>query len=492
MIVTVKIRATISKVVFVCLLFLTFSPFLPVSQTFAKQDIESTLNTYVETFLEEHRIPGASIAIVHEGDLYYSHAWGVTGESEEKVTTETPFTIGSISKSLTGLAIMKLIEDGTVGLDDPVQKYLSWFTLHDKQAASQITIKHLLTQTSGLSTYSGLSISDKESKDLDAIKKNVERLSNDKLIAEPGEKHQYSNANFAILAALIEEVTNQTYSEYMDRQIFSPLGMNHAAADTKMAYEKGYLTGYQSWFGIPRKSAVTYDNGGAPYGYITASATDMVQYLTLLSQHGTNFLSENTMNLYLTPYVQTGENRFYGLGVRISHPNSNKKMIWHSGSTPDSRSEVFYLPESDWGGVILTNKSHILEEEALHYLKQGIIDILHGNEPIDVPTNTPTTQLILLGIVFLLFILLIWLLVKVKSTNIRKRNTWRITGIVLLIVSIAIIPTLIYSVGTPWHTISVFAADIALLTKILVVLLALTGLLSIYLSLTNKKGNSFS
>jgi CubicO group peptidase (beta-lactamase class C family) len=480
---TMKILAAILKVILICLLFNSVIIFLSASQTSAKQDIKSTINSYVETFLEEHRIPGASIAIVHENDIFHSKAWGVTGESKEKVTTETPFTIGSISKSLTGLAIMRLIEEGTVHLEDPVQKYIPWFTLKDKQAASQITIKHLLTQTSGISTYSGLSISDRESEDFGAIKKNVESLSNDKLTAAPGEKHQYSNANFLILGALIEEVTNQTYSEYMEKQVFSPLGMKYAAADKDMAYKKGYVAGYQSWLGIPRKSAVTYDNGGAPYGYITASATDMVQYIKLLSQYErNNFVSENTMNLYVSPYIQTGEDRYYGLGIRITNPDSKNEMIWHSGSTPDSHAEVFFIPETGWGGVILTNKNHILEEEALIYLKQGIISILNGKEPVDVPKYSPIIQMIMIGILCLLFVMFIYQLVKVKSGIVRKRILFRISGITLLILSIAIIPLLIYSVESPWHAIKVFAADIALLTRMMVIFLALNGLLSIFIS----------
>lgn len=474
----------ILKVMFIFIYFIcNLCVLLPTSKVSAEQDMKSKLDNYVETFLEEYKIPGASIAIVHENDVYYSNAWGVTGESEEKVTTDTPFALGSISKSFTGLAIMKLIEEETIQLEDPVQKYLPWFTLKDKQAASQITIKHLLTHSSGISTYSGLSISDKESKDFDAIRKNVESLSNVKLTASPGEKYQYSDANFLILGALIEEVTNQTYSEYMEQHVFSPLGMKNTAADYSTAYKKGYVIGYQSWFGIPRKSAVTYDNGGAPYGYITASANDMVQYIKFLSQHeNKDFLTENSMNLYVSPHIQTGEDRYYGLGVRITNPGSKDEMIWHSGSTPDSRAEVFFIPETGWGGVILTNKNHILEEKALVYLKQGIINILNGEEPVDIPQYNPIVQLVMIGIIVLLFIISIYLLVKVKIGKIRKRTIWRTSGIIFLLLSIAMIPLLIYSVGSPWHTIKVFAADIALLSIIIVIFLALNGVLSMYIS----------
>ncbi len=83
-----------------------------------------------------------------------------------------------------------------------------------------------------------------------------------------------------VLGALIEEVTNEIYSSYMEKYIFQPLNMKLARQQVEeIAYEKGYLTGYQSWFGIPRKSAVSYDNAGAPYGYITANLEDMIQFI---------------------------------------------------------------------------------------------------------------------------------------------------------------------------------------------------------------------
>lgn len=473
-----------AKFVLLCVLFTS----LLAPHTSAEQNTKILIDNYVETFLKEYRIPGASVAITHNSELFYAKAWGITGESGEKVTIETPFTVGSISKSLTGLAIMKLMEEDAVHLEDPVQKYIPWFTLKDKQAAAQITIEQLLTHTSGISTYSGLLISDRESKDFNAIKNNVKKLSNIELTAPPGEKHQYSNANFLILGALIEEVTHQTYSKYMEQQVFLPLGMKTASADNNSAYKKGYLAGYQSWFGFPLKSSVTYDNGGAPYGYITTSTKDMVQYIKFLSQQKkNNFLTEKTMNLYISPLVKTGENRYYGLGLRITNPDSEDRMIWHSGSTPDSHSEVFFIPETGWGGVILTNKNHTFEEYQLIYLKQGIINILNGEEPVDVPPYHPIVQLVTIAVICLLFTLFIYLIIKVKEGRVHKRTAWRIIGIIFVSLSIAVIPLLIYYTASPWHTIKVFNPDIGLITMILIILLALDGLLSIYISFKQLK-----
>lgn len=480
----------------ISLILLCCVKFLPTKQATANQgmekDIEKQLESYIESYLEEYQVPGASIAIIQNNEVFYTNSWGITGESEEQVTTETPFTIGSISKSLTGLAIMKLIDENKIELDDPVQKHIPWFNLEDEQEASQINIKHLLAQTSGFSTYTGLSISDKESLGFDSIKNNVKSLSNVNLTAIPGEKHQYSNANFLILGALIEEVTKQTYAEYMEQNVFKPLGMKNAAADYKSAYEKGYLSGYQSWFGVPQKSSVTYDNGGTPYGYIAASVEDLVQYIKFLGgDNFHDFLSDYTMNQYLTPHIQTGENRYYGLGIRISDPNSQGKMIWHSGSTPDSHSELFYIPKTGWGGVILTNKNNQLEEEGLYYLKSGIINILNGEQPFDIPKNTPIIQFIILGFICLLFVLFIYLFLKLKSKKISgNKGLWAILGYLCLILSAIIVPLLIYFVESPWHSIKMFTPDIALLIIITLILLAFNGLASIVISFKKFK-NSF-
>ncbi|MBD8038430.1 beta-lactamase family protein [Solibacillus sp. A46] len=467
------------------LILLCCTLFIPTKQVLANQgidkDMEKQLDSYIESYLEDYQVPGASMAIIQNNEVVYKKSWGISGESEEKITAKSPFTIGSISKSLTGLAIMKLVDEKIVNLNDPVQKYIPWFTLADEQAAAQITIKHLLTQTSGFSMYNGLLISDKESLGNDSIKNNVKSLSDVNLTSLPGERHQYSNANFIILGALIEEVTHQTYAEYMEQNVFNPLGMKNAAADYKTAYEKGYLSGYQSWFGFPWKTSVTYDNGGAPYGYIAASVEDLVQFIKFLSGKSfDDFLSNYSMNHYLTPHIQTGENRYYGLGIRIANPESNDKMIWHSGSTPDSHSEMFYIPKTDWGGVILTNKNNQLEEEGLYYLKLGIINILNGDLPVDVPNNTPIIQFIILGLICILFVICIYLLVNIRK--LRKKGLWAILGFVCLLLLIIIVPLLLNFVQSPWRSIWMFAPDVALLTVLTVILLAFNGLLALRIS----------
>ncbi|KAF0821068.1 Beta-lactamase class C-like and penicillin binding proteins (PBPs) superfamily [Bacillus sp. ZZV12-4809] len=480
------LRSRFLKVIAVLFMFISFSFFLGKSAS-AEDGIEMNIEKAIKDYLEEYKVPGASVAIVQNNELFFSQSWGVTGESEEKVTEQTPFTIGSISKSLTGMAIMKLADDGTIRLDASVQEYLPWLKLNNGKAA-EITVQHLLTQTSGFSTYDGLALSDKELTGRNAIKNQVRKLSEVDLTAKPGEKHQYSNANFLILGAILEELTGISYSEYMEQQIFQPLGMKNAGADIKGAYKKGYLRGYQSWFGLPVKNSAAYDDAGAPYGYITASSEDMVQFVKVLSGNGPDhFISDKTLELYMTPQVQTGEDRYYGFGIRISNPDTPKEMIWHSGSTPDSHAEVFYIPETGWGGVILTNKNHVMEEEGLYYLKEHIISLLNGEKPEKVPSLNSDVQYIMLGCILLLILLSIFLGNRIRNQKHIKKGVCLFLGLVLIGLSAAIIPLFTFITSSPWHSISVFAPDIACLAILAVIMLAINGLLLVILALKKAK-----
>lgn len=272
----------------------------------AEEKVTAMIDSYVEAYMEEHQVPGVSIAIVKENGDIYTKGWGVTGQSEEQVTPHTPFLLGSMSKSLTALAIMKLMEDNVVNLEDRAVDHVSWFTLKDEQASSRITIEQLLSHTSGISTYTGLQLADRGAADLHAIEQNVRELKNIGLTASPGESYQYSDANYLVLGTIIEEVSNQPFSEYMNDYIFAELEMKDAAAERNAASENGYLAGYQSWFGIPKKSSVPYDNGGAPYGYIAASAQDMARYVQfLMGDQNNSFLTKESLEQFLSPLTQS-------------------------------------------------------------------------------------------------------------------------------------------------------------------------------------------
>jgi CubicO group peptidase (beta-lactamase class C family) len=100
--------------------------------------------------MAEHQIPGLALSIVHNDEIVYTQGYGVAGPDGTPVTPQTPFIIGSTSKSFTALAIMQLVEAGEIELDASVQTYLPWFTMKDPEQVKRITVRHLLTHSSGL------------------------------------------------------------------------------------------------------------------------------------------------------------------------------------------------------------------------------------------------------------------------------------------------------------------------------------------------------
>ncbi|WP_339291307.1 serine hydrolase domain-containing protein [Paenibacillus sp. FSL W8-0187] len=200
----------------------------------ADEGMTDKVDLYMKAMMEEYQIPGLSVAIVQDGDTLFTYSYGVTAEGST-VSSNTPFFLGSISKSMTALGIVQLVESGRVDLDESIGTYLPWFAAEASSEASSITIRQLLAQTSGYSTYTGMEYSDVGAKHASALKENVRNLSHAKLTRAPGEQHQYSNANYMILGAVLEEVSGQSYADYMEQHVFGPLGMSTAAADEERA-----------------------------------------------------------------------------------------------------------------------------------------------------------------------------------------------------------------------------------------------------------------
>lgn len=459
------------------LLIVCFS-FLPFSVQ-AETSKETRLTDYLEKYLEQEKIPGASISIVSKGETVYSYNWGVTGEDEQPITSQTPFALGSISKSFTGLAIAKLIDEEKLSLDDKVSDLLP--SLHWQGIENSITIHHLLTHTSGISSYDGLKVADLGITEQIELNEIVHRLSEITLTHPPGSVHQYSPANYLILGSIIEEITNQRYAEYMHQHIFSPLEMTNTAADGDAANRTGYRSGYQSWFGYPVKSKVAYDNSGAPYSTITSSAEEMTQFISLLSGRSSEKIDDSILNRYTEKLYERKSKVYYGYGLRHTKLDSGKDIVWHSGSTPDAHAELFYIPEDDWGAIILTNKNHIFEETSLPLLKQGIIDIMQDTEPTNIHGYFPIFQVILC---ILLVVLLIWTVYLIKKRKTFKKTKRLFTlGTLSLVSGVIVIPSLIYMTQAPWRSISAFAPDIAFLTLSLVVLMISCGIICLLISL---------
>src|SRR5215207_2984258 len=143
------------------------------------------------------RIPGLALGIVEGDRIAYVRGFGTADDSEREVTPQTPFIIGSVSKSLTALAVMQLVEANRIVLDAPVQRYLPWFRVADEKASAEITVRHLLNHTSGLSTKTGRTYQGDSDTSDTALEQAVRKLDDFELTEPVGSKHQYSTVNYS-------------------------------------------------------------------------------------------------------------------------------------------------------------------------------------------------------------------------------------------------------------------------------------------------------
>ena len=195
-------------------------------------------------------------------------------------TPQTPFFIGSLTKSITALAVMQLVEAGKVELDAPVQRYLPWFRVADPQASAQMTVRHLLNQTSGLPMLRGMAaLADFDSRP-DATERQVRALSTLKLTRPVGSKWEYSNLNYNILGLIVEAASGELYADYVQNHIFNPLEMSHSYTSKAVAKQNGLAVGHRYWFGLPFPAPnLPIPPGSLPSGQLISSAEDMAHYL---------------------------------------------------------------------------------------------------------------------------------------------------------------------------------------------------------------------
>ena len=386
-----KTKSIISSIVlFVGVLVLTYS-------THAGAETQTTLDTaaidaYIENHIAEHQIPGLALSIVHNDEIVYTQGYGVAGPDGSPVTPGTPFILGSTSKSFTALAIMQLVEAGEIELDVPVQTYLPWFTMADLERAEQITVRHLLAQTSGLSGP----VSDKDLVNTDvseaALETHIRELANYNLARTPGESHEYNNTNYDILGLIVQTVSGGSFEDYIEEHIYGPLEMTNSYTSKTEAQANGLAVGHTYFFGSPRVSAdAPYSRRKLPSGFLISSAEDLGHYLIAQLNGGhygeTQILSPENMALMHQPAVETlNKGVSYAFGWRTNLVEG-EPAIRHGGDTSSSHSNLSFSPTRGWGVAIVMNAFGFPQSAALNEPVNEVMRLVSGydaGQPIDV------------------------------------------------------------------------------------------------------------
>jgi CubicO group peptidase (beta-lactamase class C family) len=359
----------------------------------------SAVDAYVEAQMKSLKIPGLELAIVQGDQVIYVKGYGQAHPDGSPVTPQTPFMIGSTTKSITALAVMQLVEAGKIELDAPVQTYIPWFRVADESASAQITVKHLLAQTSGFSGAAGhveLAASDTSEQ---AIENSVRALKDVTLVRAPGEAHEYSNLNYTVLGLVVQMVSGQSYESYVQENIFDPLEMSHSFTSLGEARQNGMSTGHVTLFGLPIARDVPFNRGNIAGGYLISSAEDLAHYLIAQLNEGhygnVSVISPQGTNAMHQPLVSAGTPGYsYGMGWYVS-PVNGVAAIWHDGDNANFSANLMMVPQAKLGIVVLNNANGTFVAGAPNQIATGVQAILLGKQP--KPYERPTAFPVLIG-----------------------------------------------------------------------------------------------
>ncbi len=436
---------------------------LGVSVALSTSVPEGSIDDFIDSEMPASGVPGLAYAVVADGDITLAGGRGVVTLGEDKrVTPDTPFLIGSVSKSFTALSVMQLVEAGEIDLDAGVSDYLDAFS---GQPAGAVTIRQLLSHTSGFSTLQGNASHTDITGGKDELARRVDQLSEVTPGYAPDEKWEYSNTNYQILGRVVEVVSGQEFQAYVGTNILEPVGMDHSFVADGEVHED-MATGHRPWFGTKRPlSENTTDRATAPQGGIVASASDLARYLQMMMNGEDDVLSAAGKTQMMRP--ASAASPFYGLGWYI---DSGNRTVWHSGLTPGVETLATMVPADQDGVVVLVNGSSGLGFGETAHLLNGVtaraLGLDYDGEGSRLPQKALFSSLLLLPIVYLLSMVWAWrhrveIRAKARSGVFGRFSLWfpLLTTLLAAWVILGLVPRLF---GSPLANIRLFAPDLGL------------------------------
>jgi CubicO group peptidase (beta-lactamase class C family) len=399
--------------------------------------------------MERSGMPGFAVAVVSGNDVVFARGYGDAGEGR-RVTPQTPFLLGSTSKSFTALAAMQLVDAGRLDLNAPARQYVPEFRLADQRAADRITVRQVLQQTTGLPRTAGGPVvrSAVDGTALEAL----QELQGTALAARPGAAFEYSNGNYVLAGLIIERASGEPYAQYVQRHIFTPLGMRHSYVALDPAKRAGLATGHRYWFGLTTAHGPTFRAGIQSAGYLISSAQDMGRYLAMYLNHG---VTANGHRIVSRRVLETmlAAGRPGKLGAWSDHAAARYAMGWyvggpwsepallHPGRAPDSSALIVMFPRRELAVVTLTNAANELSlpgyPASVDRVERNAVDALIG-DPIDTGTSLHRYYLYVDLIALALLAALAWAVVRAARAlraRTRPRHRWlAIAGVVTCVV----------------------------------------------------------
>jgi len=380
---------------------------------------------YCKKVVDKHKIPGFTIGLASYGEMFFERGYGYRNVKEKlPINSDTLFGIGSVTKSLTCVAIMQLQEQGNLSVHSPVTYYIPEFKTPNKEYTDKITIHHLMTHTTGIPPLATLYATLKRSilndqddyeyinikqleelNSLPSIKSTEQLLSfmadqDYEFLGEPGKEFSYLNDGYALLGIIIERVSGQSYESYLKSHILSPLKMNHSVFYfEELAHYENITTIYDSCVSNNKIEVFRSNNHweGPPMiaaAFLKSTVNDMLKYAEIFRNNGKSgnvrILKPESVEQMLTPFIECDVGKYYGYGLRIIPDFFGYKLVGHGGAIKGSRTKMFVLPELNLTSIAFANLQtaptvELTTSALTNFLGKGVKQSNIHLKEIDVP-----------------------------------------------------------------------------------------------------------
>lgn len=351
----------------------------------------SRVDSYLARQREDHGWPGLAAALVADGEVAWSAGYGTAGPDGRPVTPQTPFLLASVSKSLTAVAVMRLVDDGLISLEDPLTAHLPELA----PGGHDITVGDLMAHRSGLDEVLGVEVMAED--EAAALTDNLERI-RPALREDAG--FAYSNGNYDALALVVERAAGRPFPVVLEDEVFEPLRMTTATTDPAAARAAGLADGHYHWLLAGFRPDVPPLPSSAVGSYrVFASAQDVAHALVMQvgdgGYDGREVLTPESLAVLHTGVPLSSEtDARYGGGLWVHPPNSAwmtgasaaYPFLEHDGSALAYRSYVWLMPDLGLALVLLANANDWSDESPLPQVGFNVRQILLAEEvtPVEV------------------------------------------------------------------------------------------------------------
>ncbi|MEE9125451.1 MAG: serine hydrolase [candidate division NC10 bacterium] len=319
--------------------------------------------TWLEALRAYEQIPGISAAIVHDQEILWNGGFGKANlASGRPASSNTIYSICSISKLFTSMAVMQQRDAGKLRLDDSVRQHLPWFTLKRTEGEGEVTIEGLLTHASGLPRESDYPYWSGPDFSFPTREQIMERLSLQEPLYAPETSYQYSNLGLTLAGEVVDATSGMPYADYVRRNILDPLGLGSTTTEMP-AVERGksLATGYSALDREGRRKPVPFftAKGIAPAAGYASTVEDLARFASwqfrLLRNGGFEVLKATTLReMHRVHWVEPDFETIRGIGFSVWREDS-KLFVGHGGSCPGYRSLLLLMPAERIATVFMAN-----------------------------------------------------------------------------------------------------------------------------------------